>query len=280
MEEVTINSKNKDTVFRRLFYKKEDLLSLYNAVNGTNYDNVGDLEINTLEDGVFINMKNDISFVFGFELNLYEHQSTKCGNMPLRYLLYVSKLIAGMVEKRDLYATKAIHIPAPRFVVFYNGEEQLEDKTTVRLSEQFEKKVIPPELELIVTILNVNENHSPEIMNACKTLKGYSIFVGRIRKNAKKMKIEDAVRMAIDECISEGVIADFLGKHRAEVQEMSVLEYNEELHLKNVHRDGYEEAKAEDMAIIAEKDAMIAQKDATIAELEARIKQLERQGKN
>jgi hypothetical protein len=78
-------------------------------------------------------------------------------------------------------------------------------------------------------------------MDACKTLKDYSIFVAKIRKYAKIMSIEEAVKIAIDECINEDILADFLRKQRAEVFEMSILEYNEELHLKNVHQDGYEE---------------------------------------
>ena len=239
--ELKANRRYKDSIFRMLFKEKAELLSLYNAVNGTNYNNIDDLEINTLEEGVFMKMKNDISFVFGFELNLYEHQSTKCGNIALRFLFYVADLLAGKVVKEDLYKSKIIMIPAPRFVVFYNGEDMKEDRVTYRLSEQFEKRIEYPELELIVTVINVNENHNPEIMSACEALKGYSVFVARIRKYALEMDIESAVSRAIDECIKEDILAEFLMKNRAEVQRMSVLEYNEELHIKNVHQDGYDE---------------------------------------
>lgn len=118
-------------------------------------------------------------------------------------------------------------------------------------------------------VLNVNENHSPDIMNACRTLKDYSIFVGKIRRYVKAMSIEEAVDKAIDECIKEDVLADFLTKNHAEVCRMSVLEYNEELHLKTVHSEGYEEgydkAKEEDLKIIAEKEARIAELEALLA---------------
>ena len=67
-------SKNiKDTVFRMLFKEKDKLLELYNGINGTHYTNVNDLRINTLENAVYMNMKNDVSYVFRFEMNLYEH---------------------------------------------------------------------------------------------------------------------------------------------------------------------------------------------------------------
>ena len=294
---LTPNRNYKDSVFRMLFKKKAELLSLYNAVNGTHYDNVDDLEINTLEEGVFMKMKNDISFVFGFELNLYEHQSSKCGNIALRYLFYVSDLLAGKVVKEDLYKSKVIMIPAPRFVVFYNGEDMKEDRVTYKLSEQFEKKIEYPELELIATVININENRNPELMAACEALRGYSIFVGRIRKYSSIMDISDAVSKAVNYCIENGILADFLKKNRAEVIRMSVLEYNEELHLKNVHQDGYEEghtdgyeeghtdgygkgydtAKAEGQKIIDELDAEINKKDAEIARLTALLE--ERSGK-
>ena len=264
MKEVAINQKYKDSVFRMLFNNKKELLSLYNAVNGTTYENVDDLEINTLDDGVFMKMKNDISFVLGF--NLYEHQSTKCGNIALRFLLYVSDLLSGMVVRDDLYKSKVIHIPAPRFIVFYNGHEITEDRVLYKLSDQYEKKLSAPELELTATLININEDHNPELMNACRTLKDYSIFVGRIRKYTKTMILEEAVKRAVSECIAEGILADFLSKKRAEVIRVSVLEYNEELHLKNVYQDGYDDCAAQKDAIILEKDAVIAEKDHALAE--------------
>ena len=80
----------KDTVFRMLFNNKEALLSLYNAINGTHYDKTDDLEIITLENAVYMAMKNDIAFILGLYMNLYEHQSTLNPNMPLRDLFYIA----------------------------------------------------------------------------------------------------------------------------------------------------------------------------------------------
>ena len=85
------------------------------------------------------------------------------------------------------------------------------------------------------------------------------------------MIIENAVKKAIDECISEGILIDFLMTHRAEVQEMSIFEYNEELHLQNVRQDAIDETNAKAAVIIAEKDAIIAKKDSAIAERDSTI---------
>ena len=119
-----VKRNHKDSVFRMLYLDEKELLNLYNAVNGTNYTDVENLEINTLQNAIYMNMKNDVSFLFNFQVNLYEHQSTVNPNMPLRDLIYVSKLLQKMVRDCDLYGSSLVKIPAPRFVVFYNGTEK------------------------------------------------------------------------------------------------------------------------------------------------------------
>ena len=135
-----VQHKYKDTMFRMLFQEKENLLSLYNALNKTDYTNVDELEITTLENALYMNYKNDISFVFDFELMLYEHQSSINPNMPLRDLFYVSTVLRGRVKDKNLYGKVLIKIPAPRFVVFYNGTDSQPEQQILRLSDSFEKK--------------------------------------------------------------------------------------------------------------------------------------------
>ena len=91
-EHPTINRQYKDRLFRMVFSRKEDLLSLYNAINGTSYSNPDDLEVATLENALYLSMKNDLAFLLDVVLNLYEHQSTFNPNMPTRALLYFAKL--------------------------------------------------------------------------------------------------------------------------------------------------------------------------------------------
>ncbi len=134
---------NKDTIFRMLFREKENLLSLYNALNNTSYEYMDALEITTLENAIYMNYKNDISFVFNFELMLYEHQSTVNHNMPLSDLIYVTRLLQVMIRDDDLYGSTLIRIPAPRFVVFYNGTNRQPERQTLRLSNAYEKNEEP-----------------------------------------------------------------------------------------------------------------------------------------
>lgn len=231
----------KDTVFRMLFKEKPALLSLYNALNHSQYTNTEDLEITTLENAVYTNMKNDISFVFDFCLSLYEHQSTWNPNMPLRDLLYIAKLLENMTKDQDLYSSKPVKIPTPRFVVFYNGTGQQPDRQMLRLSDVCEQKIKRPELELNVTMYNINYGHNIELMEACKTLNEYAQYVYKVRRFLETMPLNSAVERAVDESIKEGILRDFLRKNKAEVIGMSIFEYNEELHIKNERAIAMEE---------------------------------------
>ena len=135
MNEVKVQRNYKDTIFRMLFKDKENLLSLYNALNKTDYTDVEGLEITTLENAVYMNYKNDVSFVFDYELMIYEHQSTVNPNMPLRDLFYVADTLQKKTYNKDLYGSKLVQIPTPRFVVFYNGVTYQPERQTLKLSD-------------------------------------------------------------------------------------------------------------------------------------------------
>lgn len=115
------NRNYKDTVFRMIFSDRKNLLSLYNAVNGTSYKNPEELEIVTLENAIYMGMKNDLAFIIATNLFLYEHQSTYNPNMPLRDLFYISSEYQKLVDHKSLYSSVLQKIPAPNFIVFYNG---------------------------------------------------------------------------------------------------------------------------------------------------------------
>ena len=245
MNETNVQRNYKDTVFRMLFKKKENLLSLYNALNGTDYTDVGSLEITTLENAVYMNYKNDISFVFAFELLLYEHQSTINPNMPLRDLFYVSGVLQSRVRDENLYSRRTVRIPAPKFIVFYNGMGNQPEQQTLRLSDAFEKEQEQPALELTVIVYNINLGHNPELLEACRLLKEYAQYVEMVRTSARGMPFPEAVEKAVDYCIESGILAEFLSKNRAEAIAMSIFEYDEEKHMRNERKEGREEGRAE-----------------------------------
>ena len=238
MNEVNVQRNYKDTIFRMLFKDKENLLSLYNALNKTNYTDVDGLEITTLENAVYMNYKNDVSFVFDFELMLYEHQSTVNPNMPLRDLFYVSDILQKRTYNKDLYGSTLVKVPAPKFVVFYNGVTYQPEIQTLKLSNAYEKEQETPALELAVTIYNINRGYNEEIMEACRTLKEYAIYVEQVRTYAKKMPLAEAVEKAVDYCIDSGTLSEFLKQNRVEAIAMSIYEYDEELHFRTLREEG------------------------------------------
>ncbi|MCM1125840.1 MAG: hypothetical protein NC429_05155 [Lachnospiraceae bacterium] len=242
MRETHYQRNLKDTIFRMLFREKENALDLFNALNKTAYTDADKLEITTLENTVYMKFKNDVSFVFDFELMLYEHQSTVNPNMPLRDLVYVTDLLKGRIRTDDLYKSSLIKLPMPRFVVFYNGTDPQPEEQTLRLSDAYEKQTGEPELELTVKVYNVNLGHNPELLEACSLLKEYAQYVERVRRyTATGLTFAEAVEQAIDDCIRDGILADFLSKNRAEATAVCIYEYNEELHLENVRNEGIQQ---------------------------------------
>ena len=240
VKEPKANRNYKDTVFRMLFSDRKNLLSLYNAVNQTDYRNPEELEIVTLENAIYMGMKNDLAFIMDTNLYLYEHQSTYNPNMPLRDLFYICSEYQKLVDKKSLYSSTLQKIPAPNFIEFYNGSTAIADCTELRLSSAFEHLLGEPKLELIVTVLNVNEGHNADLMQHCNTLNEYAQYVARVRLYAADMSLDQAVERAVDECIREGILAEFLTCNRNEVISMSIFEYDKELEEKKLRKAEYE----------------------------------------
>ena len=259
----TANRKYKDTVFRMLFSDKENLLSLYNAINRTEYEDVAELEIVTLENAIYMGMKNDLAFIIDTNLFLYEHQSTYNPNMPLRDLFYISSEYQKLVNKKSLYSSVLQKVPAPYFIVFYNGTEREEEYWENSLSEAYENLTGEPRLELKVITLNINEGHNKELMEQCRTLREYAQYVAKVRKYTKEMSLDEAVERAVNECIQEGILEDFLRANRAEVIAMSIFEYNKEEEEKKLRKAeyeaGYDDGKQNglELGIIKEKQEII-----------------------
>ncbi len=247
LDDISVQRNYKDTVFRMIFKDKKELLALYNAINGTHYNNVDVLKVKTLENAIYMTVKNDVSFVIDTKtLNIYEHQSTVNPHMPIRDLDYVTKNFAEYYEKKDLYSsTKKVSLPNPRFLVFYNGKGNEPPRKELKLSDFYEIKEDNPQLELIVTQININPGYNDDLLDKCKTLYEYSMFVETTRKYEKDYPYEIAINLSIDECIEKGILADFLRKNRAEVVRMSIFEYNAKLHEDTLKEDSKEEGRKE-----------------------------------
>ena len=280
---VIVNREYKSSLFARIFSEPEAALSLYNSLNGTDYDDPAGLEINTIESVLYIGWKNDVSFLIGSDMNLYEHQATWNPNMPLRGLFYFADLYRGYVSSRslDIYAGVPLKLPAPRYTVFYNGTREEPESLELRLSSLFMKKDgtqdaraeeaspapsgrflkkdeaqdtdAPPALECTAQVLNINFGHNRELMGRCRKLYEYSYFIDAVRRHLREgLTLGAAVDRAADECIAGDILREFLLKHRAEVANMVMPEFDAELHDRTTRKigynEGYDEGKAAGIA--------------------------------
>lgn len=241
------NRKYKDRLFQRVFQKKEDLLDLYNAINHTAYTNSDDLEITTLEDAIYLSMKNDLSFVISATLNLYEQQSTFCPNMPIRGLMYFSRLYEAYIKEKnlDIYGRTLIKLPLPQYIIFYNGREKQPDELVLKLSDAFEGDgILESALECRARMMNINLEHNQKLMQNCKRLYDYSYFIAEINRNLDSgLILVHAIRKAIDTCIEQDILKDILLKSKSEVYHMLLTEYDEKKHMKHIYKEGYEEGQ-------------------------------------
>lgn len=226
-----VNRNYKDTLFRMLFKEPHALLELYNAINGTAHVDVTALEIITLENAIYMNMKNDVAFLVDCSMNLYEQQSTVNPNMPLRNLFYVAREYQMMVNQKSLYGKKRIKIPTPSFVVFYNGTWKQPERLEMKLSDAFATYIEEPALELKLIQLNISEGYNEVLKEKCPLLKEYVEYTERVRQYVRLMPLDEAVERAVRECIKEGILADFLRKNRMEAISVSIFEYDEEVEL-------------------------------------------------
>lgn len=267
----------KDSLFRFIYSRKENkkyLLSLYNALGGSNCTDENELEITTIENVIYISRKNDVSFLIESEMYLLEQQSTFNPNMPIRGLMYFSQLYSKRFakSKHSLYKTTLVKIPAPNFYVFYNGTREMPDKEILRLSDAFNRPV--EGFEWTAVMLNINYGHNKELLNACESLHDYALYVKIYRdKKAEGLSDEDAADAAVDEAIKLNLLDGFFKTHKAEVGKMILCEFDQEEYDDMRREEGRAEGREEMQPIIDQMTAEIAEKDRIIAELQTQIAQ-------
>jgi predicted transposase/invertase (TIGR01784 family) len=207
---------------------------LYNALNNSDYKNINELEINTLDNVIYMRMKNDVSFVLDSQMVLLEHQSTYNPNMPLRGFLYFAKLyetrLVTKMNLKSIYYPKLIKIPTPQYIVLYNGtDKKIGESVILKLSDSFEDKNKPDGYEWTAKMININVGKNKELLLKCKILREYSFFVDCVRKYSKIYKDATiAIDKAVNECIEKNILRDLLTKFSVEVKNMLLTEFDEE----------------------------------------------------
>ena len=247
-ESVTINRAYKDRLFKIIFEDKKELLSLYNALTGKNYQNPDELEINTIDDVIYMHLKNDMSFILDDWQNLFEQQSTFNPNQPLRGFFYFADLYKVKYFGKKIYSTRLLKIPTPQYIVFYNGTTSMPDRKELRLSDAFQQPTAQPDIEVVAHMLNINYGHNKELMERCQKLKEYAQFIDIIRhylKENEHWSNEQAISKAIDDCIQNNILRDILQKERLRVMASILSEFDEVGYKEMIRQEAYEDAYEE-----------------------------------
>ena len=247
-ESVSINRTYKDRLFKIIFEDKKELLSLYNALTGKNYQNPDELEINTIDDVIYMHLKNDMSFILDDWQNLFEQQSTFNPNQPLRGFFYFADLYKVKYFGKKIYSTRLLKIPTPQYIVFYNGTTSMPDRKELRLSDAFQQPTAQPDIEVVAHMLNINYGHNKELMERCRKLKEYAQFIDIIRhylKENEHWSNEQAISKAIDDCIQNNILRDILQKERLRVMASILSEFDEVGYKEMIRQEAYEDAYEE-----------------------------------
>ena len=231
-EKTTLKREYKDTVFIDLFTSWTKPVSLYNALSSSNVPENAKIKQLQISNALYTSLRCDLAFILENELIvIIEHQSTINMNMPTRLLLYISMIYLNVLDEEARYARALKKIPTPRFFVLYNGDEKLVEKSELRLSDAFKlKEGEKPQLELIVPVININYGQNEEIMKRCNTLYEYSYLIDRIKKY-KEVDKEHCFELAIEDCLKNGILVEYLKTQQKRVRNMLQAEYSFETEL-------------------------------------------------
>lgn len=136
----------------------------------------------------------------------------------------------------------------------------------LKLSDAFINRTDTPEIELTVTVYNINPNNNTQLLAKSKVLSGYMIFVNRVRGNLEHQKkiaqnaseydeaayeeeLEVAINEAIDYCVKHHIMEEFFRENRNEVTKSMVLDYTWERREELIRAEEYEDGKREGLEI-------------------------------
>ena len=276
MTQEKANRNYKDSVFVDLFAHdvtaKENFISLYNALHGTNLDaKTTDVQPVMLERVLYMKYYNDIAMLIdGKIVILIEHQSTINQNMPFRFLEYIARIYEKITTKDEKFGRKLVKLPVPEFYVFYNGKDDYPVESVMKLSDAFmqldsklknqlENTSYP--LEISVKVININVDKENPILKHCETLKQYSEFIEQVRSNIENA-VPEPFTTAIKEAIKKGFLSDYLNRKSTEVQNMLLAEYDYDTDIAVQRREAREEGISIGLSQGAQQKAVETAKNA------------------
>ena len=278
MTQEKTNRNYKDSVFVDLFAHdinaKENFISLYNALHGTNLDaKTTDIQPVMLERVLYMKYYNDIAMLIdGKIVILIEHQSTINQNMPFRFLEYIARIYEKITTKDEKFGRKLVKLPIPEFYVFYNGKDDYPTESVMKLSDAFmqiddysklknqlENTNYP--LEISVKVININVDKENPLLKRCEALKQYSEFIEQVRCNIESA-IPEPLTTAIKEAIKKGFLSDYLNRKSTEVQNMLLAEYDYDTDIAVQRKEAFEDGISIGLSQGAQQKAVETAKNA------------------
>ena len=243
------NQEVKDSAFTTFFGEPENASQLYAALGEVEVS-PEDITYVTLEGVLFIARKNDLAFtVKNRVLVISEHQSTINENMPLRDLIYLGRTLEKLLDEKNLYRRKLIHIPTPEFYVFYNGDTPFPSEKILRLSDAYLEKGEHPMLELEVKVININPSSGHKLLKECRPMYEYSWFIQRIRNYLSDgWSRDNAITQAVQDCLDNGIMTEFMKEHGSEAVNMLYTQWNWDDAMEVEREEAYEEGKVAGIA--------------------------------
>ena len=265
------NRNYKDSVFVDLFAHdvtaKENFISLYNALHGTNLDaKTTDVQPVMLERVLYMKYYNDIAMLIdGKIVILIEHQSTINQNMPFRFLEYIARIYEKITTKDEKFGRKLIKLPVLEFYVFYNGKDDYPTESVMKLSDAFMQLddycELKNQLEISVKVININVDKENPILRRCEALKEYSEFIEQVRFNIENA-VSEPFTTAIKQAIKKGFLSDYLNRKSTEVQNMLLAEYDYDTDIAVQRREAREEGISIGLSQGAQQKAVETAKNA------------------
>ena len=251
MTQEKTNRNYKDSVFVDLFAHditaKENFISLYNALHGTNLDaKTTDVQPVMLERVLYMKYYNDIAMLIdGKIVILIEHQSTINQNLPFRFLEYIARIYEKITTKDEKFGRKLVKLPVPEFYVFYNGKDDYPTESVMKLSDAFMQldDELKNQLEISVKVININVDKENPILKRCEALKEYSEFIEQVRCNIENA-VPEPFTTAIKEAIKKGFLSDYLNRKSTEVQNMLLAEYDYDTDIAVQRKEAFEDGIA------------------------------------
>lgn len=237
------NREYKASAFTAYFGEPENAADLYRGLSHCPDIRPSDIEYKTLKGVLFLARKNDLAFTVQKKILVVgEHQSTINQNMPLRSAIYYGRTIENLIPPRAIYKSSLLKIPTPEFYLFYNGSQTQPAEKILKLSDAYLDKTDIPMLELTVRMININPLLNHPLLKESRCIYEYASFIQSIRNYIEEDYGRDqAISAAMEQCISEGIMVDFIQKHGSEVRNMLFTQFNLEDAKEVWREEAYEE---------------------------------------